>query len=88
MGILINYITEPEKHCDTCICGKRAPVQSDSDYKKSAGSITWEEHLLAWTSYASRYSGQSAERMAERGGFSYGELLMYLGREPTTWQPR
>jgi hypothetical protein len=27
-------------------------------------------------------------RIAERGGFGYGELQLFLGREPTTWEPR
>jgi hypothetical protein len=54
-----------------------------------AGTIAWAEHLLAWSGYAREYGrSQTAERMAERGGFSYYELTLYLGREPTTWAPR
>ena len=52
-----------------------------------AGSITWEEHEKAWADYGRRYPGQSAQRMAERGGFSYSELVLYLGRPPETWSP-
>jgi len=82
-----------EPHCPTCICGKRAPVQGDGghpkDRKHGPGSIAWAEHLQAWSAYAARYGeGQSAERMAERGGFGYGELQELLGREPETWEPR
>lgn len=51
------------------------------------GSIAWEEHELVWIAYASQYPGQSALRMAERGGFSYSEFEMYLRRSPTTWRP-
>lgn len=55
----------------------------------AAGTIAWSEHLLAWAEYARLYgTSQSAERMAQRGGFSWGELCAFLGREPTTWEPR
>ncbi len=92
-----------EKHCPTCICGKRAPMQasdagSTEGYERPpirkwdahpAGTVAWSEHLLAWSEYARRYGQrQSAERLAERGGFSWGELCMFLGREPTSWEPR
>jgi len=30
----------------------------------------------------------SAERIAERHGFDYNELTMFLGHEPQTWRPR
>ena len=77
-----------EHHCPTCICGRRAPVQGTEALKKGPGSIAWEEHLLAWSAYDARYRcGQSAERLAERGGFSYGELVEFLGHEPKTWAP-
>lgn len=76
-------------HCDTCICGKRAPVQGDAEHKKAAGSISWDEHLRAWSAYAAKYGrSQTAERLAERGGFSYGELVAFLGVPPSTWSPR
>lgn len=80
-----------EKHCETCYCGKRAPVQGDyhRESRRAAGTITWAEHLEAYAKYAAEYgSSQSAARLAERGGFSYGELIMFLGHEPTTWMPR
>ncbi len=75
---------------------KRAPVQGENTHHpngqrklgklRGLGTIAWSEHLEAFKSYASEYGdGQSAERIAERGGFSYDELALYLGREPSTW---
>lgn len=61
---------------------ERAPVQSGAG--KPAGSISWAEHVEAWEKYGRKH-WQSAERIAERGGFGYNELLTYLGREPSTW---
>lgn len=56
---------------------------------KPPGVIEWSEHHEAWRAYAAKYGeSQSAIRMAERGGFSYGELVIFLGREPRTWRPR
>lgn len=76
------------KECPTCICGKRAPVQRGGA-KIVNGTIAWVEHLEAFDGYAARYgTQQSAERIAERGGFGYDELLLYLKRAPTTWEPR
>lgn len=71
---------------------RRAPVQGDYNratrsYER-AGSIAWSEHLKAWEGYARRFGrDQSADRIAERGGFSFAEVVEYLGREPTTWGP-
>lgn len=85
---------DKEKHCPTCICGRRAPVQSNKfeggpQNKVGPGTISWSEHLEAWTAYCARYgSSQSAERLAERGGFGFNELCGFLGHEPTTWAPR
>ena len=59
----------------------RAPVQSPR------GTIAWAEHVEAWEQYAKRYRGQSAERIAERGGFGYHELVTFLGRDPETFVP-
>lgn len=87
-------MTEP--HCRTCTCGWRAPVQGyypgERHQRKPGepgygdGSISWEEYLLAHAAYA-RTSWQSAEQLAQRGGFGWFELVEYLGREPTTWRP-
>lgn len=77
-----------EKHCDTCICGRRAPVQACDKAKKGYGTISWSEHLEAYSSYSARYgTGQTAERLAERGGFGYIELVDFLGYYPKTWEP-
>ncbi len=82
-----------ERHCETCICGRRAPVQGNRHLPAGQpghgpGTVAWAEHLLAWGGYASQYGrGQSAETMAHRGGFSFGELTEYLGRPPSTWEP-
>ncbi len=79
---------------------RRAPVQADYSWrgrpttsaprrgKGFPGTVTWAEHLEAWTAYARRFPGQDAERIAERGGFSYLELVDHLGHEPKTWEPR
>jgi hypothetical protein len=56
---------------------------------KPSGTITWEEHLMAWEKYAERFGrDQSADRIAARSGFSFGELVMLLGREPESWKSR
>lgn len=70
---------------------RRAPVQADGGPhpEHPAGTISWEEHLEAWKGYNAKWRcGQSAERIAERHGFGYSELVELLGREPTTWRPR
>jgi hypothetical protein len=53
--------------------------------------IPWDIHVRAWQAYAAfGYGDQSAERIAERGGFGYGELVMLLadvdpfGKRPMT----
>ena len=79
--------------CPSCTCGRRAPVQGSHAIPRGArghgpGSVAWAEHCLAWSTYAQQYGrGQTAERMAERGGFGYYELTLYLGHEPETWAP-
>lgn len=79
-------------HCPTCTCERRAPVQGSRARQdrpgRAEGSVTWTEHLEAYSGYAQRYgSSQSAERLAERGGFGYYEMAELLGHEPTTWLP-
>lgn len=44
--------------------------------------------MLAWQAYERIYPGQSAKVTAERGGFDYDELVVFLGRHPITWEPR
>jgi hypothetical protein len=77
---------------------KRAPVQGDGAYWISRsrwnnctqvpGTIDWEEHVEVWKIYTKKYPGQSAERIAERCGFSYFEARDLLGHELRTWKPR
>ena len=72
--------------------GQRAPVQGAHYMPKGAGrepgTIAWVEHLAVFEPYAKRYGrDQSAERLAERGGFSWGEIVMFTGAPPKTWRP-
>ncbi len=67
-----------------CRC-TRAPVQADRWHR--AGTVGWCEHSAAWTAYNAKYRGdQSAERIAERGGFSFLEIESLLGHEPLTFE--
>lgn len=78
-------------HCVSCVCGDRAPVQAERSVRgnKPEGTITWTEYEEAYTVYAGKFGrNQSAERLAERGGFGYWELTTFLGHEPTTWSLR
>ena len=60
-----------------------------ADDAKPAGTITWDEHERAWRVYDRKYGpGQSAERIVERGGFGYEELVEFLGHESETWVAR
>jgi len=65
---------------------RRAPVQADR--QRPAGSITWAEHLAVYEAYARKYGrSQSAERIAERGGFGYDEAAL-IGVQLKTWVQR
>jgi hypothetical protein len=72
---------------------RRAPVQGDRSIPKGSdgresGTIAWSEHEEVWRAYADRgHGGQSAERIAERGGFGYREIVDLIGHVPKTWQP-
>jgi hypothetical protein len=72
---------------------KRAPVQGHPNKPRASpghapGTISWDEHMEAWQEYQRRYhTHQSAERIVERGGFSYDELVLLLKRIPKTWEP-
>jgi len=67
----------------------RAPTQYTLNPAKPAGTISWEEHCEAYAAYHAEHGGwQSADRIAQRGGFCYAELVEFLGREPATWRPR
>lgn len=68
---------------------RRAPVQGSWRDKQKPGTISWDEHVRAHKAYVEKWrSSQSAERIAERGGFSYDELVDFLGHEPETWEER
>jgi hypothetical protein len=72
---------------------RRAPVQPSRNIApgrtgRIRGTVSWEEHLEAFEDYARLYGrNQSAERIAERGGFSYFELVQHLHRFPDSWRP-
>ena len=72
---------------------RRAPVQGSRRIPRGQpghlpGTISWAEHVEAWEDYAKRCGrDQSAERIAERGGFGHSELVNHLGHLPTTWEP-
>lgn len=75
-----------EKHCPSCICGRRAPVQGGDS--RGPGTISWTEHLAVWSAYAAIYgSRQSAEQIAERAGFGFREATALLGKPLATWEP-
>ena len=63
---------------------RRAPVQKDQRWPRGApgsvpGTIPWDVHLRAWEGYAAAGHGdQSAERVAQRGGFGYREVQCAL----------
>lgn len=72
-----------------CSVGERRARHAAGELGLVDGTISWEEHVQAWDAYARRFGrDQSAERLAERGGFGYCELLRFLGRPPATWRPR
>ena len=59
--------------------GRRAVVQGERERGIGAGTVSWEVHLLAWSGYdAAGHGDQSAERINQRGGFSYGEIQCAL----------
>jgi hypothetical protein len=72
---------------------KRAPVQGERRIAvgrsgRVPGTVSWQEHLEAYEDYARLYGrDQSAERLADRGGFSYFELVQHLHRFPDSWRP-
>lgn len=74
------------------VCGedeRRAPLQgTDGRLGRRAGTISWEEHEEIYAVYAARYgTSQSAQRIADRGGFGWTECEMLMKREPRTWRP-
>lgn len=84
-------MTDPMSPEELRACRERAeaatPVQGNLP-RRGVGTIAWDEHVLAWSAYAVRHGrNQSADRIAERGGFGYAELTSLLGYEPKTWAP-
>ena len=70
------------------MAGARAPVQADPRWEKGPGTIDWSEHVAVWYAYAKVYGHrQNAATIAERGGFSYGEIMMLMGAPPRSWAP-
>ena len=78
----------------------RVPVQGDgmywlseSDLRKRGlrahepGSVARSEFTLAHLMYMIGGGTQSANRILERGGFSFFELTNLLGHEPETFEP-
>jgi hypothetical protein len=67
---------------------RRAPVQASIFRRdKGPGTIAWSEHVEAHAAFVAQHGIlQSAECIADRGGFTYYELTVYLGREPSTWE--
>jgi hypothetical protein len=90
------------KYSDDGVSDRRAPVQRESRLRVPAGTIPWRTHLEAWRGYAAAGHGsQSAERIAERGGFSYREVQCAIAGHygevatctadhamPPGWEPR
>lgn len=69
---------------------RRAPMQGEfGKNKKPPGTISWKEHLEAYEVYGKKYGHQqSAERLADRGGFGWNEFIFLMKREPRTWIER
>ena len=91
MATLVERIAADSLRCDAWP-GGRAPVQGDSVRGRPIhppGSITWEEHVEVWKTYARKYGwSQTPRRIAERGGFGYLEIQELTGHAPKTWQKR
>jgi len=60
-------------HCQGCSQLRPFPIQH-------GGSIPWWLAEIAYDYYQSQWSGQSLERLAERGGFGVKELIMFIRR--------
>jgi hypothetical protein len=65
---------------------RNAPVQMPHHGRVPHGirfRVPWRIHEKAWKEYAKHFSGQSAERLADRGGFGLEALIYFLaGEEP------
>lgn len=74
---------------------RRAPVQGNywrpkGERGQAPGTIDWIEHEEIWKAYAREFpssaASQDAARIAERGGFGYGEIVALTGAPPKTWE--
>lgn len=73
-------------NCGSCVGRVRTrffefPLQMSSRAKSAEGprTVPWSIAEAAWDVYAARYGReQSVERLAERGGFGWGEMDMFL----------
>ena len=67
---------------------RNAPIQMPHHGQVPHGirfRVPWRIHLKAWQEYTKHYSGQSAEELADRGGFGLEELVYFLaGENPFT----
>lgn len=83
--------TVPERRARVQACsGAYLPLSHSArpHDARPQGTVAWSEYLEAYAAYTILYGDdQSAERLHERGGFSFTELTQYLGRPPTTWKP-
>lgn len=67
-----------KSHSDT----RPFPIQEESYNRGPACTIPWWLAEEAYRFYAQQFgTGQSLERLAERGGFGRNELLILLRRE-------
>lgn len=87
----IVWYTQLPARCPTCQEERRAPTLRGfygrhSDPAKDLpggreGWVPWAIHIDAWKGYAEAGHGdQSAERVAERGGFGYREIQCAIAR--------
>lgn len=70
----------------------RVPVQLSNRTAtlpaQPAGTISRTEYLEIYEIYAKKYGrDQSADRLIERGGFDYNEIITITGAPPKTWKP-
>lgn len=51
------------------------------------GWISWEEHYMAWQTWAhSRREPVPAEQIDREGGFGYRQVASLLGHNPVSWE--
>lgn len=66
---------------------RKFPIQRDTvnNISRPSGWIPWSVAEVVYEGYKKRFpqsaDSQSLERMAQRGGFSWGEVVMFLTNE-------